>query len=65
MPNFASDILVNVARTKMQLIYSVLVSSLFFVLVSLIDDNSKRFVIFTIVFIVVDAKTLTHIYTFK
>ena len=49
----------------MQLIYSVLVSSLFFVLVSLIDDNSKRFVIVTIVFIVVDAKTLTHIHTFK
>jgi len=44
LPNFASDILVNVVRTKIPLISIFLVSCLDFRFIfSLVDDNAKCF----------------------
>ena len=60
MPNFALDILVNVVRTKIPLIFISFSSLvLIFVLVLMITQNV--FVIFVNVFIVIDEKTASHI----
>ena len=62
MSNFASDILVNVARTKIKLI-SISFSSLVLIFVLglvLLTITQNVFVIFGIVFVVVDEKTGYH-----
>ena len=60
MPNVALDILVNVVRTKILLIF-ILLSSLVFIFVLVLVSSTiiqNVFVIFVIVFVVVDEKTL-------
>jgi len=58
VPNFASDILVNVVRTKIPLI-SISLSSLALIFVLVLVSSTiiqNVFVIFVIVFVVVDEK---------
>jgi len=60
VPNFASDILVNVVRTKIPLMsISFLSLVLIFILVLVSSTTIQNiFVIFVIVFVVFDEKTL-------
>ena len=60
MPNVALDILVNVVKTKILLIF-ISLSSLVFIFVLVLVSSTiiqNVFVIFVIVFVVVDEKTL-------
>ena len=60
MPNVALDILVNVVKTKILLIFISLSSLVFIFVLVLVSSTMIQnvFVIFVIVFVVVDEKTL-------
>jgi len=65
VPNFASDILVNVVRTKIPLI-SISLSSLVLIFVLVLVSSTiiqNVFVIFVIVFVIVDEKNTASRFT--